>query len=212
MAKKEDAKNPPKGKEEPKKEDAGYSIERLFAAAKLLNEVTYPIEGEEKEVDLLKVKLVVDKKTKEEDLKLAFIDAINNTPETLDPFIPEEAGEVYNLLRAEQEATKAAAKAKDKAGATKEGAKKDKKKGDAGARTGEKKKGPPPRAKNAYGHIPGSVAAAIDDAVEKGGTMETIAKAAGCDVNRVKGHLNHLKKDKGLVIEDNGKGVLKIKK
>ena len=65
-------------------------------------------------------------------------------------------------------------------------------------------------AKNAYGHRIGTTAADIDEALEKGGTLEDIAKKAGCKIGRVKGHIRGLEmKHETKCVEKDGKYSIK---
>ena len=68
-----------------------------------------------------------------------------------------------------------------------------------------------PKEKSRYGHRLGTESAVLDDLFFKGTSLEDASKVIKGNVLRVKGHLTHLRKDKGLKIEDNGKGVFKVK-
>ena len=63
-----------------------------------------------------------------------------------------------------------------------------------------KKKEKKPRSR--YGHVLNSQAAMIDDMVFEGAKLEEIAEACGVKVGRVRGHINHLRKDKGITINE----------
>jgi hypothetical protein len=65
--------------------------------------------------------------------------------------------------------------------------------------------------KSIYGHKLGSQGAILDDLFQKGTTLEDAAEAIGAKVGRVKGHLNHLQNDKGLVFDVSKAGVYTVK-
>ena len=66
--------------------------------------------------------------------------------------------------------------------------------------------------KSRYGHRVGSESATLDDLFYKGTTLEAATKVLGkTGPGRVKSHLQHLQKAKGLKIEKNDKGVYKVK-
>lgn len=56
--------------------------------------------------------------------------------------------------------------------------------------------------KSVYGHRAGTQAATIDDMLFKGGTMKKMVSATGSSEGRIKGHINHLRKDHGLKVEE----------
>lgn len=85
--------------------------------------------------------------------------------------------------------------------------KKDKTTDPAGSSSGKKKK--TDTEKSRYGHQIGSQAAAIDDAVFKGGTLDEMAKETGLTKGRIKGHIKHLRDKKQLVIDEK-EGVFKV--
>lgn len=62
-----------------------------------------------------------------------------------------------------------------------------------------------PKEKSRYGHQMGTQSAQLDDLFFKGTTMEAAAEAIGSKVGRVKGHLQHLRNDKGLTVNENEK-------
>jgi hypothetical protein len=74
-----------------------------------------------------------------------------------------------------------------------------------------KKPKPPARELNRYGHVLGTQAAALDEAFFEGATYEDAAKAAGVKPGRARHHLNHLKKDKGLTVNEKPEGFFKVK-
>ncbi|MDO8722807.1 MAG: DUF4268 domain-containing protein [Syntrophales bacterium] len=51
---------------------------------------------------------------------------------------------------------------------------------------------------NAFGHRTGSQAAKIDELLLEGATLSAVASAIGSTIGRVKGHIRHLEKDKGI--------------
>jgi len=73
------------------------------------------------------------------------------------------------------------------------------------------KPAPPQRETNRYGHVVGTQAASLDEAYFAGATYEEAAKAAGVKLGRAKGHLRHLKKDKGLTVVEKPEGFFKVK-
>lgn len=75
----------------------------------------------------------------------------------------------------------------------------------------KKKSAPPQRETNRYGHVIGTQAAALDEAFFAGATYEEAAKAAKVKLGRAKGHLRHLKKDKGLTVVEKPEGFFKVK-
>lgn len=61
--------------------------------------------------------------------------------------------------------------------------------------------------KSIFGHNRSAISGKIDEElIANGGTLETIAEAAGCDTARVKGHINHLVANKGaeITVDDEG--------
>jgi len=72
----------------------------------------------------------------------------------------------------------------------------------------EKKKDKPPakkkdpKPKSRYGHVLNSQAGNMDDLFFKGAKLAEIAEKVGVKVGRVRGHLNHLRKDKELTINE----------
>ena len=74
-----------------------------------------------------------------------------------------------------------------------------------------KKKGFPPKEKSKLGHNVGSQSAMFDDMIIKGSTVEAMMEAAGVKRSRVEGHIKHLRKDKGIVIDEKN-GIFKVKK
>jgi len=73
----------------------------------------------------------------------------------------------------------------------------------------KEKKAKSVKEKSRYGHKLGSQSAALDELFFKGTTIEKAAEKLGVKEGRVKGHLQHLKKDKGLEVKEN-KGVFKV--
>jgi len=63
--------------------------------------------------------------------------------------------------------------------------------------------------KSRYGHKEGSQAAAIDEAIFKGGTLKELSKEAKVSISRVKSHIKHLIEKKNLNIVEK-EGVFKI--
>jgi len=79
----------------------------------------------------------------------------------------------------------------------------------------KEKKSKEPVEKSRYGHTVGSQAALIDDAIFEGGTMQEMMEATGLSKARIKSHIYHLEKKKGIVIKTTGEGdktVFKAKK
>lgn len=66
-----------------------------------------------------------------------------------------------------------------------------------------------------FGHRDGSSGALMDEALNSGKTLAAVAKAAGIDEKRVRGHIQHLRADHSIQVhfDDTGKAVVKkIKK
>jgi hypothetical protein len=64
--------------------------------------------------------------------------------------------------------------------------------------------------KSRYGHRTGTQAAALDDLFFKG-TLKNAAETTGSSIGRVKSHMYHLTKKRGLKIGEGPKGLFKIK-
>ncbi len=109
--------------------------------------------------------------------------------------LPDEVVKAYDLCKEEK---KAAIEALETTKATEKG---------------KKTKAKPKKEveKSRYGHRIGTEAAALDDLFFKGTTLKDAAEKIKSNVGRVKGHLVHLQTKKGLKVEDNGKGVFKVK-
>lgn len=174
---------------------------RLTAAVKILNEATYREEGSEEDKPLLatKVRTVA---VKDEVLKTNFIAACNTLIGTeVEDYVPDEVVDVYNeLVPVDATATETkietpATKKKDKAPATKK----------AGGNL-------PVREKDDFGSAVGTMSSAINDALAKGATMESLKKMLADDWDRkegaeakIRGHIKFMQKERGAkVVEKDG--------
>jgi ribosomal protein L21 len=148
--------------------------EKVLAAAKELNET-----------DLAKFKVKVVGVGNNELFK-QFLLAVESIPKEKEDACPDSIGDVFNEMRAEEDAGTLNVRPNKKGepnpegeAATKEEAKadkkKDKKKGDK-ASAEKKASNLPAKEKNAYGHVLGSMKATIDAALEKGTTKEAAVK------------------------------------
>jgi hypothetical protein len=63
--------------------------------------------------------------------------------------------------------------------------------------------------KNAYGHTLGKQSAQLDELLERGGTLESMAKAIGSSEGRVKSHVKHLREDLEVTVTEK-EGVYRI--
>jgi len=66
----------------------------------------------------------------------------------------------------------------------------------------KEKKVKEPKPKSRYGHVLNSQAGILDDMFHAGCKIEEAAEKAGVKVGRVRGHLNHLRKDKSVTINE----------
>lgn len=191
----------------------------------------------------------VDAETDEETMVRQFMAAVESIPEAEEDNVPDEVGDVFNALRDEEDAGTLGfdrtapveeKKAKGKSAKTKTETKaaapkakeEPKAKATGKATTAKKpdppkekagKKAPPVREKNFIGHVVGSMADAIDQALVKGATKEEMVKMIMKDFgrdetlakNKVEGDLKNLPKQWGTPVhfdEKTKKYSIKVKK
>jgi hypothetical protein len=167
-------------------------VARLKAAIEALNKATFKTEdGTEKKFVEQNLKTVAITKANMLD---SFVKAVEGMDEKIAENLPEVVSKFYNVFVSEAE--------EDDQPAPVPAAKKEKKPKEPKAPK-EKKPKKEKAVLSEYGHKQGSQAAKLDDLLKEGGhTVDEMAQISGRTTLGVRSHIQHLRNDRKLVIEE----------